>query len=195
MNKWQFSLESCDVLLYHSPSSYLPVLSYMGQFYIVYLKKKIVQFKTDLAFIIDVIQPQSMYSKLLGHCGCYSFICNVAQKIPAEPTAWFYQLFIYLTIYQSVLFLGKKCTFNDLPRFAADVVIINHKYLDSDVEYEMSYYILFSTWNNCLISLQCYLYDLFMFSVTIRNLFSFTTAVLVFWIKTVLTKLARVLLF
>lgn len=143
MNKWQFSLESCDVLLYHFPSSYLPVLSYMGQFYIVYLNNFFVKFKTDLAFIIDVIQPQSMYSKLLGHCGCYSFICNVAQKIPAEPTAWFYQLFIYLTIYQSVLFLGKK--FTNLPRFAADVVIINHKYLDSDVEYEMSYYILFST--------------------------------------------------
>lgn len=90
-----------------------------------------VQFKTDLAFIIDVIKPQSMYSKLLGHCGCYSFICNVAQKISAEP----YKLpgFInYLSpLSISFIFRGKKCTFNDLPRFAADVVIINHKYLDS----------------------------------------------------------------
>ncbi len=40
--------------------------SYVGQFFIVYLNNVFVQFTTDLGFIIDVIKPQSMYSKLLA---------------------------------------------------------------------------------------------------------------------------------
>lgn len=131
--------------------------------------------------LIDVI---GQTTKLLGHCGCYSFICNVPQKNTGSRE-WPYKLpsFINCFFNQSVLFLGRKCI------LSTDVVIINHRnHWCWTCDRECHFHILFSTWNSCLISLQCYLYNLYMSSVMIINLFSFTTAVLVFWIKTVLTK-------
>lgn len=104
--------------------------------------------------LIDVI---GQTTKLLGHGGCYSFICNVPQKNTGSRE-WPYKLPSFITFFnQSVLFLGRNCI------MSADVVIINHRNLWCwTCDRECHFHILFSTWNSCLISLQCYLYNLYV---------------------------------